>query len=179
MSDTIEVEAEPATQKKASGPSPAARATVKKNKAGQQVVMNHALLATAAGALPVPGLDLLGFMIAHLNMVRDLCGVHNVAYDRQRGRAFLTTVATRAGVTMWLRPTLASAVKAIPGVGTAIGSAVGPVTSGLSTFVLGNLLHAHLLGGGDLHSFNAEDYADQVNSPDTRKAYTEAVEQDH
>lgn len=179
MSDTIEVEAEPATKSKSSGPSPAARAKLKKHKAGQQVVINHAMLATAAGALPVPGLDLLGFWIAHLNMVRDLCGVHNVDYDRQRGRAFLTTLATRAGITMWLRPTLASAVKAIPGVGTAIGSAVGPVTSGLSTFVLGNLLHTHLLGGGDLHSFDADSYASQVKSPDARKSYTEAVEQDH
>lgn len=129
------------------------------HQAGQQIITNNTLLAAGAGAIPVPLLDIAGHFVAQLNMIRDLSTLHGREYSAQRGRAILTAIAARAGAQMWLKPAMASMFKAIPGVGTAVGSIAAPLTSAVTTYALGQMLHLHFSSGGDLHSFDADAHA--------------------
>jgi len=62
----------------------------------------------------------------------------------------------------------ASAIKAIPGVGTLLGGVSMSIASGASTYAVGQVVKAHLAAGGTLSSIDVEK---------ARRRYSEEYEQ--
>jgi len=95
-------------------------------------------------------------------MLQQLAHLYGVDYSRSNGKAFVSaltgTTIARIG---------ASLIKAIPGVGTVIGGASMAVTSGASTYAVGQVAINHFSSSGTLNNFVDE----QVKT-----AYNEAFE---
>lgn len=110
-----------------------------------EIIRNHMGFAAGAALVPFPGADLVAVSAVQINMMRQLTKLYQVPFMEELGKSIIAAVvgggAARIG---------ASLVKAIPGVGTVIGSVSMPILSSASTWALGRVLANHLQQGGNL-----------------------------
>lgn len=114
-------------------------------KDAEKIITQHVAWSVGAGLVPFPILDVLAVTVIQLDMLKQLCRVHDVSYSESSGKALLSAVTggtlARLGASM---------VKALPGVGTALGMVSMPVLSGASTYAIGHAAILHFETGGDL-----------------------------
>jgi uncharacterized protein (DUF697 family) len=126
------------------------------------IIRSHVLWAVGGGLIPVPLVDFAAVTAIQLEMLQQLAKLYGVDFSRSSGKAFVSaltgTTLARLG---------ASFIKAIPGIGTMIGGASMALTSGASTYAVGQVAISHFASGGSLSNF----VEDQV-----REAYDSAFE---
>jgi uncharacterized protein (DUF697 family) len=115
------------------------------------IIRRHVLWAMGAGLVPLPLLDIASVTAVQLDMLHQLADFYERDYSTTRGKAFVTALAGGAFARLG-----ASAVKALPGVGTAIGVIAMPIVSGATTFALGQVAAETFAVGEDLGSFSIE-----------------------
>lgn len=116
-----------------------------------KIVQNHLLFAGGAGLVPIPGVDIVAVTAIQIEMLRQLSNLygHNFAENQIKSymSAFTGGVVARLG---------ASALKTIPVVGTALGSASMALTASASTYAIGQVFLSHYEAGGNNDNFDAE-----------------------
>ena len=129
----------------------------------ESIIRSHVLWAMGGGLIPLPLVDFAAVTAIQLEMLQQLAQLYNVEYSRSLGKAFVSaltgTTIARLGASM---------LKAIPGVGTVLGGASMSITSGASTYAVGQVAIGHFSGSGTLTNF----VEDQV-----KRAYDSAFEQ--
>ena len=131
------------------------------NKAkAQSIIRSHVLWSMGGGLIPIPLVDFAAVTAIQLEMLQQLAELYGVNYSQSNGKAFVSaltgTTVARLG---------ASFLKAIPGVGTVLGGASMSLTSGASTYAVGQVAIEHFAKSGDLGNF----IEDQL-----KKAYEDA-----
>ncbi len=104
--------------------------------------------SAVAGAIPVPGIDLLVLGYVQANLIRDLCRLygHKASGEVLRGAvAVVLGVALPAGVTRLL---FGSGVKAVPVLGTLVGMASMAALGATATYAMGFAYVQHFESGG-------------------------------
>ena len=133
----------------------------KKAKA-QSIIRSHVLWAMGGGLIPIPLVDFAAVTAIQLEMLQQLAELYGVDYSKSNGKAFVSaltgTTVARLG---------ASFLKAIPGVGTVLGGASMSITSGASTYAVGQVAIDHFANSGNLSNF----VEDQL-----KKAYEDAFQ---
>ncbi len=119
----------------------------------EKIVKHHVLLASAAGLVPVVGLDIAAVSAVQLDMVKQLCETHGIDYSESLGKMILSSMAGGAAARIG-----ASLVKAVPVIGTVIGGISMPILSGASTYALSRAMISHFDAGGDLADINIENF---------------------
>lgn len=114
-----------------------------------RIVKNNIFLSMGGGLIPLPLLDLAAVTAVQVKMLGELADLYEVSYSESTGRRFVTaltgTTIARVG---------ASFLKAIPGIGTAIGGLSMSVLSGASTYAVGQVAINHFETQGDLSNMN-------------------------
>lgn len=120
------------------------------------IIRTHVLWAMGGGLIPLPLVDFAAVTAIQLEMLQQLARLYQVDYSQSTGKAFVSaltgTTIARLG---------ASLVKAIPGIGTIIGGASMALTSGASTYAVGQVAINHFSNSGTLNNF-AEDQLKKV-----------------
>ncbi len=129
-----------------------------KQQEAEKIVNQHILWSSAAGVVPVPVLDVVAVTMIQLDMLKQLCRVYEVSYSESNGKAMLSAVT---GST--LARLGASAIKAIPGIGTVLGGVSMPILSGASTYAIGHAVIWHFETGGDLFDIDFSSIKDFYN----------------
>lgn len=119
----------------------------KKAKA-QSIIRSHVLWAMGGGLIPIPLVDFAAVTAIQLEMLQQLTDLYGVDYSKSNGKAFVSaltgTTVARLG---------ASFLKALPGIGTVLGGASMSITSGASTYAVGQVAIDHFANSGDLSNF--------------------------
>lgn len=126
------------------------------DKSADEVINLHVGFAMAAGAIPLPIVDVVAVTAIQLDMLTKLAQIYNVPFDGERGKALvgaltgstLGSVIGRAG---------ASAIKGVPGIGTVLGVGSQVVLAGASTFAVGKVFQHHFKNNGNLFQFNLDE----------------------
>jgi uncharacterized protein (DUF697 family) len=118
---------------------------MEKQEETEKIIKQHVAWSVGAGLVPIPVLDILAVTAIQLDMIKQLCRVHEISYTESSGKAIVSTIT---GST--LARLGASMVKSIPGVGTLLGAISMPVLSGASTYAIGTAVVWHFESGGDL-----------------------------
>lgn len=112
------------------------------------IIRSHVLWAMGGGLIPIPIVDFAAVTAIQLEMLQQLAQVYGVDYTRSLGKAFVSaltgTTIARLG---------ASFLKAIPGIGSVVGGASMALTSGASTYAVGQVAISHFSAGGSLSNF--------------------------
>ncbi|MEM7368549.1 MAG: DUF697 domain-containing protein [Bacteroidota bacterium] len=130
-----------------------------KTVAADSIIRNHVLFAAGGGLIPIPFLDLATVTAIQLDMLKQLSELYEVTYNRSSGKLHLSALASSV-----LARLGASAIKAIPGLGSLIGGVSMAIMSGASTYAIGQVFVRHYEGGGSLNDFDPEAYRDQYES---------------
>jgi uncharacterized protein (DUF697 family) len=116
------------------------------------LIKEHVVWSVGAGLVPVPIVDFVAVTAIQVDLIRQLCTLHGVGYDEGTGKVWVGALTGGA-----LARIGASAIKAIPGVGSLLGGLSMSVASGASTYAVGQVVKKHLEAGGTMSNLNVED----------------------
>lgn len=136
-----------------------------RDEAASKLVDRFSLWSGAAGLIPLPIVDIIAVGGVQLEMLRRLSDIYGVPFVENRGKSLIASLAgsvlpastattTAMGVT--------SALKSLPGIGTAISAFTMPVFSAGATYVIGKVFIQHFASGGTLLDFNPPDYREFI-----------------
>ena len=122
-----------------------------------QIIRKNVLWATAAGAVPIPILDIAAVATVQLDMLKELCHAYEVPYSSVKGKALISSIAGSLMARSW-----ASFLKAAPGFGSLIGTFSMSIMSGATTFALGKVFDKYL---------SEKDSLDDIDAKEARKMF--------
>lgn len=138
------------------------------------IIRSHVLWAMGGGLIPIPLVDFAAVTAIQLEMLQQLAELYGVNYSRSSGKAFVSALT---GTT--LASLGASFVKAIPGIGSLIGGASMAITSGASTYAVGQVAINHFSNSGTLSDFVEEQVKNAYSIAFERgKTYVSDLEKD-
>jgi len=120
-----------------------------------KLVERFAFWAGAAGAIPVPGVDLAGVAAVQVQMVRRLAEMFDVEFSRDRGKAVVAAVGG-AVITGSSGLGAASLTKTVPVLGPAVSAIAVPTLAAGATFAIGIAFLEHFATGGTLLNFDLQ-----------------------
>ena len=113
------------------------------------IIRKNVIWATAAGAVPVPLLDIAAVTAIQLDMLRALCQAYDIEYPTVKGKALISAISGSVMARYW-----ASFLKGIPGIGAVVGSFSMSIMSGASTYALGKVFEKYLKEEGSLDNID-------------------------
>jgi uncharacterized protein (DUF697 family) len=122
-----------------------------KKESPDSIISSHVMFSMVAGSIPVPVVDFVAITAIQVDMLKQLAEYYGKDYNNEQGKSLASSLI---GAT--LSKAGASAIKAIPGVGTVIGITAQVLLAGAGTYALGRVFENHFSGGGTLSSFNTE-----------------------
>lgn len=136
----------------------ATESTPTREQKAQQLIRNHLLMAMGVGLIPFAFVDLAAVTGVQFKLIKSLADLYepNVHFSDQKVYAAVGALTSGVGVSWAVRPTLLSALKLIPYVGSFAGMATLPLVAGASTYALGKVFVQHFETGGTLLTFDAE-----------------------
>ncbi len=115
------------------------------------IIKNHVIYAMTAGAIPIPLVDFVAISAIQLDMIKNIAEFYSADYDSSKGKSLASSLVGTSFAKLG-----ASAVKALPGIGTVLGIAAQVLLAGGSTYALGKVFDTHFSGGKSLNDFNVD-----------------------
>ena len=143
--------------------STASAAAEPRNEVASRLVDRFAIWSGVAGIIPVPIVDVVAVGGLQVQMLRRLSQIYEVPFSENRGKALIAALAgalvpTTSGIGAF------SLLKAVPFVGTIVGSFVTPVLSAGASYGIGKAFIQHFESGGSLLDFNPPDYREFIKA---------------
>lgn len=128
-----------------------------------RLVNRFAIWSGVAGLIPLPVVDVVAVGGLQVQMVRRISQLYGVPFSENRGKALIASLAG-ALIPASSGMGAASALKAVPLVGTLAAGFVMPVLSAGATYAIGKAFIEHFASGGTLLDFNPPDYRQFVRA---------------
>jgi uncharacterized protein (DUF697 family) len=100
----------------------------------ETIIRNRVIFAAGGGMIPIPLIDIAAVTMVQLDLLQQLCQLYGVNYSRASGRSLITALTSSV-----LARLGASAVKAIPGIGSILGGVSNAILSGAATYAVGEV----------------------------------------
>ncbi|MBD1910305.1 DUF697 domain-containing protein [Leptolyngbya sp. PL-A3] len=144
------------------------------NTQAEAIIRTHVLWAMGGGLIPIPLVDFAAVTAIQLEMLQQLAQLYGVDYSKSNGKAFVSALTGTS-----LARLGASFLKALPGVGTLVGGASMALTSGASTYAVGQVAVNHFSNSGTLNNFVEDQLKTIYDSAFERgKTYVSDLEND-
>ena len=114
-----------------------------------EIIKNHVLISMGAGLIPIFILDFIAVTGIQMDMLRQLSSLYEIPYSENSGKSFVSALTGSS-----LARIGASAIKAIPGIGSVLGGVSMAAMSGASTYGVGQVFLSHFSSGGDFSDFD-------------------------
>jgi uncharacterized protein (DUF697 family) len=139
----------------------------RRDEQASQLVDRFSLWSGAAGLIPVPLVDVVAVGGVQLQMLRRLSEIYGVPFSDNMGKSVIASLAGAlipASTATTTAMGVATLMKGIPGIGTAVGALTMPVYSAGATYVIGKVFIQHFASGGTLLDFNPPDYREFIKA---------------
>ena len=127
------------------------------------IITQHVTFSMIAGAIPFPLVDIAAVTAIQMDMLKQLAATYGIDFNVERGKSLATSIM---GATLgsFIGRLGASALKAIPGIGTLLGIGSQVVFAGASTFALGKVFQAHFESNGNLLTIDLDEMKKQFEA---------------
>lgn len=151
----------------------------------KQVVKNYMWWSMGAGLIPVPFIDLAAVSGVQLKMLKDISELYGIEFSQNKGKSIVTALIGSVVPNSLSFGMVGSMLKAIPGIGTVLGTASFSIFAGAATYAIGKVFIQHFESGGTFLNFNptevkeyfAELYKEGQNIAKDMKADKEVKEE--
>ncbi len=117
-------------------------------RSAMSTVHTYSALSAATGLIPLPFVDMAGFMAMQLLMLKKLCELYNIPFDSQRSKSAIAILLSGIN-SAYLA---ASSSKLIPFIG-AFTIAAMPAVNGALSYAVGRVFIQHFASGGTFLDF--------------------------
>jgi uncharacterized protein (DUF697 family) len=111
-----------------------------------RITKRRTLYAAGAGLLPFPVIDAAILLGIQITMIRSISKLYNVEFKENLVKSIIGSLVGSIGT--------AGVMKAIPGLGTILGSLTTSATAAAATYALGKVFTHHFDQGGTLLDFD-------------------------
>ncbi|SME90050.1 Uncharacterized conserved protein, DUF697 family [Tistlia consotensis] len=118
-------------------------------------VKTYVIASMSVGTLPLPLFDTAALFALHMRMVQQLAHRYGHRYSEHAARATILSLLG-GGLSVGLGIGAASLLKAVPGIGWALGGLGLPTLAGATTYAIGQTYIKHFEEGGTLLDLDAE-----------------------
>jgi len=122
----------------------------------RKVVKSYLWWAAGVSMIPLVCMDMAAVAGVQLKMLADISKIYDVPFEKNSGKVALTSLGAFFVPHAAAFGTVASMFKAIPVVGTMVGSPAAAVFSWGYTWAVGNVFIQHFETGGTFLNFDAE-----------------------
>jgi uncharacterized protein (DUF697 family) len=119
--------------------------------------------SAGAAFLPIPYVDLAAVSAIQVKMVADLAAIYDIPFSRNAVKSIIAGLIGSALPSALARGA-SSFIKAIPGVGTFLGTVTAPAFSSASTYAIGRVFVQHFEAGGNVLNFDPEAMRDHFKA---------------
>lgn len=126
----------------------------------KHMVKNYMIGAMGAGLVPIPIIDIAAVTGIQLKMLHSLSTNYDIPFMENSAKSFITALIGGIGPVALAIGTSAMFFKALPGIGTLLGSIKMSVFSGASTYAVGMVFIQHFESGGTFLDFQPEKVKD-------------------
>ena len=127
--------------------------------AADSLIKNYVITSTALGLIPLPLVDLAGFMALQIKLVHGLTKHYGVPFKENLVKSLVTSLISGAGSIIGVMG-ISSISKLVPGLGTLGGGASVAITAGAVTYAVGQVFVRHFESGGTLLDFDPKKMRD-------------------
>jgi uncharacterized protein (DUF697 family) len=117
------------------------------------IITKHTAESMAAATVPLPLLDIAALSAIHVAMVKNLCELYDVDFNREKTKALTSSLLFAAGGAI-AGNTGANTVQMVPVIGMVLGAGSKVLTAGATTYMLGTIIEEHLRNEGSLEDLN-------------------------
>jgi uncharacterized protein (DUF697 family) len=121
----------------------------------EALVHRTMLLVLGVGLIPLAPLNTIAVAALQLKLVRDLSLLYQVKFSEHRIKALLAALTGSAMPAAVSRGSIGGALRAVHGIGPALGLAAFPLTAAATTLAVGKVFTSHFESRGNLLSFDA------------------------
>lgn len=122
----------------------------------KSTITNASQWATAAGFIPVVGLDTVTISGVQLKMVYDLCEIYKIPFKKEAVLAIVGAALGGSLTTIIATKVTSFGVSKIPYVGSVVSLITQPAISYATTYAIGLLFIKHFENNGNLLNFDLE-----------------------
>src|SRR5690606_41489832 len=115
-----------------------------KQESSYKAIRSHMMWSMGAGLIPFPLADLFTVGAVQLDLIRQLCKTYEADFKGEEGKAIVTSLTSSLLAKIGAR----TAIKLIPGIGTAIGGVAIAVLSGASPNAIAHAFRTDVARGG-------------------------------
>jgi uncharacterized protein (DUF697 family) len=126
----------------------------------EKIIKDHVLLGVASGLIPGPAVDMAVAFGVQLAMLKRLSTLYGVPFTRNLAKGAVTSLLASVGGVGVGAIAAVSAIKVVPGLGTAVGVAGSSVSLGAFTYAVGKVFAQHFESGGTFIDLNPRAYRD-------------------
>jgi uncharacterized protein (DUF697 family) len=119
------------------------------------IVYKYTAIASGAGLIPVPFLDLLALGGIQLAMLNALGKLYNYKFEEHRAKSIIGVLTTSLPANALIKTT-STLFKIVPFIGPILGGISGYIYSAASTYALGKVFNAHFASGMSLLSLDVD-----------------------
>ena len=129
-----------------------------------KTIHNYKWWSMGAGLIPIPFVDLATVSGVQLKMLYELSKIYGVPFERNRGKAVLSSLIGSVIPCTLSFGAAGSALKAVPAIGALAGTPAMVLFSGASTWAVGKVFIQHFESGGTFLDFNPDEVRDYFRS---------------
>jgi uncharacterized protein (DUF697 family) len=118
----------------------------------KNIIKNHVIGSMGISLVPIPLVDLFALTGIQLRMLHQLAKLYRVSFSENLGKSLIISLVGGVMPTS-TAITLASFVKAVPGLGTATGIVSVTLLGGATSYAVGSVFMQHFESGGTLLNF--------------------------
>jgi len=115
------------------------------------IINRYTIAAAAAGAVPMPGADVVAVSAIQADMVVELAEVHGLKVTREWGKHMAVMLTGSMALAVGARSVF-SALKVVPVFGSILGGGTSAVASAVTTYAIGRTMAGHFGKGGTLNN---------------------------
>lgn len=129
----------------------------------EAIIRTNTLWAVGAGAIVIPGVDVVAASAVQLKTLKNLSDLYGVKFSEGIAKKVVSTLlVSLGGIAAGMG--VASLIKLIPGVGSVLGLLTLPLTAAAFTHALGRVYLMHLESGGTLLDFDPKKMQEHFKS---------------
>ena len=125
-------------------------------------IKNHVIIALAFGLVPVPLFDVALLVGNQVAMVNNVSKLYDTPFEEHRAKSIIISLlsgsAPVGGIVI-----LSTGAKAIPGIGSLVGSGIVAFIGGALTYATGKVFAKHFESGATLLDFDSKKMRDFFN----------------
>lgn len=122
------------------------------------ITRRYMLYSAGAGLIPIPIVDLATLVGVQMKMVAEISEVYDVEFSENRAKNTISAALSGVTASTFAQGTIGSSLKAIPFVGTIVGTLTMPFFSSASAYALSNVFINHFEEGGTFLDLDAEKF---------------------